>query len=125
MATKKGEAQHRATPRRRKRTPEEKARRQVLDDLDDLHEHIQGMEDVLADLGEVQRVTAQGTLAVARAMHALLHFAAVEMPRAAGQPPLPGLVDQMKALEEELEKLKDVQDLMEHLDTYRDEVLKP
>lgn len=97
----------------------------MLDDLDDLHEHVQGIEDMLADIGEVQRVTALGTLAVARAMHALLHFAAVEMPRAAGQPPLPKLVEQMEALEEELVKLKDVQDLMDHLDTYRDEVLKP
>ncbi len=126
MATKKRAAPTRArTTAGRRKTAEEKARRQVLDDLDDLHEHVQGIEDALADLAEVQRVTALATVVVARAMAALLEFAAVDMPKAAGQPPLPKLEEELEALQEELAKLQDVHELMDHLDQFRDEVLKP
>jgi hypothetical protein len=115
----------RASAARRKRSAEDKARRQVLDDLDDLHEHVQGMEDALADLAEVQRVTAVASVVMARALHALLEFAAVEIPKAAGQPASPEIVEELAALEEELAKLQDMSELMEHLDEFRSEVLKP
>jgi hypothetical protein len=110
---------------RGRRSAEEKARRQVLDDLDDLHEHVQGVEDALSDIAEVQRVAAAATVVIARATHALLQFAAVEIPKAAGQPSSPELVAVLESLEEELTKLQDVNALMDHLDQYRDEVLKP
>jgi len=97
----------------------------VLDDLDDLHEHVQGLEDTLADIAEVQRVAAAATVVVARATYALLEFAAVEIPKASGQQAPPELMEELEALEEELAKLEDVHSLMDHLEQYRDEVLKP
>jgi hypothetical protein len=125
MAATKGPGRPRAPEARRKRSAQDKARRQVLDDLDDLHEHVQGLEDALADMAEVQRVSAAATVVMARAMVALLEFAAVDMPRAAGQAPLPKLSEALEALEGELAKLEDVHDLMDHLDHYRDAVIKP
>ncbi len=127
--TKKKKTTRAGTARRpgtvRRRSAEEKARRQVLDDLDDLHEHVQGLEDALADIAEIQRVTASASVAIARATHALLRFAAVEIPKAAGQDSPRDLMAELEALEAELVKLQDMASLIDHLEQYRDEVLKP